>query len=200
MRVLVYQAHPGAQHSHANAAMNAATQSVDGIEFVDLYATYPRFDIDVAKEQARILENDAILFQYPLFWYSTPSIIKEWQDLVLQHGFAYGSGGDKLTGKVLSLGVTCGAPEHAYGAEGYNGFALRTLLTPMEQTARLCHMQFLSPYVLYGALAKREANALGPHAEGWRRWLIGLRDDTVDLAKANALDVVQEHDLNEVIQ
>lgn len=200
MRVLVYQAHPGAQHSHANAAMDAATQSVDGIEFVDLYATYPRFDIDVAKEQARILESDAILFQYPLFWYSTPSIIKEWQDLVLQHGFAYGSDGDKLTGKILSLGVTCGAPEQAYGAEGYNGFALRTLLTPMEQTARLCHMQFLSPYVLYGALAKREANALGPHAEGWRRWLIGLRDDTVDLAKANALDVVQEHDLNEVIQ
>lgn len=200
MRVLVYQAHPGAVHSMANKAMNAATQSVEGITFVDLYAEYPRFDIDVAREQDRLLAHDAILFQYPLFWYSTPSLIKEWQDLVLQHGFAYGREGQALVGKYWSMGITCGAPQEAYGADGYNGFDLRTLLTPMEQTARLCHMRFLSPYVLYGALEKRENGGLGPHAEGWRRWLIGLRDDRVLLEKANALDVVQEHDLNEVIQ
>lgn len=180
--------------------MDVATDAVEGIEFVDLYATYPRFDIDVEVEQARLLRSDAILFQYPLFWYSTPSIIKEWQDLVLEHGFAYGSGGDKLTGKIWSMGITCGAPEEAYGAEGYNGFALRTLLTPMEQTARLCHMTFLPPYVLYGALAKREAHGLSPHAEGWRRWLIALRDDQVDLTKAGACDVIQAEDLNEVIR
>ncbi|MBO9474340.1 NAD(P)H-dependent oxidoreductase [Shimia sp. R10_1] len=200
MKVLVYQAHPGAPHSEANKAMDVATDAVEGIEFVDLYATYPRFDIDVEVEQARLLRSDAILFQYPLFWYSTPSIIKEWQDLVLEHGFAYGSGGDKLTGKIWSMGITCGAPEEAYGAEGYNGFALRTLLTPMEQTARLCHMTFLPPYVLYGALAKREAHGLSPHAEGWRRWLIALRDDQVDLTKAGACDVIQAEDLNEVIR
>ncbi|WP_422047904.1 NAD(P)H-dependent oxidoreductase [Shimia sp.] len=200
MRVLVYQAHPGAQHSMANKAMNAATQSVEGIEFVDLYAKYPRFDIDVAAEQERLLRSDVILFQYPLFWYSSPSIIKEWQDLVLEHGFAYGTGGDKLAGKIWSMGITCGAPEEAYGADGYNGFGLRTLLTPMEQTARLCHMQFLSPYVLYGALAKRDGHGLSPHAEGWRRWLVALRDDKVSFEAANAFEVVQAENLNEVIQ
>ncbi len=200
MRVLVYQAHPGAQHSLANKAMNAATQSVEDIEFVDLYATYPRYEIDVAAEQERLLRSDAILFQFPLFWYSTPSIIKEWQDLVLEHGFAYGSSGTRLAGKIWSMGITCGAPVEAYGKEGYNGFALRTLLSPMEQTARLCHMKFLSPYVLYGALAKREGHGLSPHAEGWRRWLVALRDDQLDLERANTLDVVQAEDLNEVIQ
>lgn len=200
MRVLVYQAHPGAQHSLANEAMNAATQSIEGVTFVDLYAEYPRFDIDVEQEQARLLAHDAIVLQYPLFWYSTPSIMKEWQDLVLEHGFAYGSEGDKLSGKIWSMGITCGAPQEAYGSDGYNGFDLRTLLTPLEQTAGLCQMRFLTPYVLYGALQKRETGELSAHAEGWRRWLIALRDDTLDFGKAQALDVVQAHDLNEVIR
>ncbi|GAA6182629.1 NAD(P)H-dependent oxidoreductase [Shimia sp. NS0008-38b] len=199
MRVLVYQAHPGVQHSMANKAMNAASQSVEGVEFVDLYALYPRFDIDVEREQARILEADAILFQFPLFWYSSPSIVKEWQDLVLEHGFAYGREGDSLKGKIWSMGITCGAPIEAYSEEGYNGFALRTLLTPMEQTARLCQMTFLPPYVLYGALAKREAQDLSSHAEGWRKWLIAMRDDRLVMAKVRTFDVIQKHDLHEVI-
>ena len=73
--------------------MAAAAREVPGITFIDLYAEYPRFDIDIDREQARLVEAGIILFQFPLFWYSTPSIIKVWQDLVLEHGFAYGSEG-----------------------------------------------------------------------------------------------------------
>ena len=98
-RLLVCYAHPGHKHSHVNKYMASAAAALDGITFVDLYSDYPRFDIDVDAEQQRLLDHDVILFQFPLFWYSTPSIVKEWQDLVLEHGFAYGKTGRALEGK-----------------------------------------------------------------------------------------------------
>ena len=96
-KLIVYYAHPGHKHSHVNKHMARAAARIDGITFVDLYADYPRFDIDVNVEQQRLLDHDVILFQFPLFWYSTPSIVKEWQDLVLEHGFAYGKESTKDT-------------------------------------------------------------------------------------------------------
>ena len=89
-RLLVYYAHPGHKHSHANRDMLAEARRVDGIEVVDLYAEYPRFDIDIEKEQQRLRDHDAMLFQFPLFWYSTPSLLKEWIDLVLEHALVLG--------------------------------------------------------------------------------------------------------------
>ena len=56
-----------------------------------------------------LLDHDVVLFQFPLFWYSTPSILKEWQDLVLEHGFAYGAEGDALDGKRMMIAVTVAA-------------------------------------------------------------------------------------------
>jgi putative NADPH-quinone reductase len=72
---LVYYAHPGHKYSHVNRYMARAAAAVDGVTFVDLYRDYPRFDINVNVEQQRLLDHDVVLFQFPLFWYSTPSII-----------------------------------------------------------------------------------------------------------------------------
>jgi len=110
-KLIVYYAHPGHKHSHTNRRMASVAAGIEGISFVDLYAQYPRFDIDVAAEQQRLLDHDVILFQFPIFWYSTPSIVKEWQDLVLEHGFAYGKNGDKLAGKhMLTATGSCWKP------------------------------------------------------------------------------------------
>ena len=150
--VILYYAHPGHQFSHVNAQMFAAAQKVDGITIVDLYAEYPRFNIDPDREQQRLLDHDVILFQFPFFWYSTPAILKEWQDIVLEHGFAYGTGGDKLAGKTLGLAISAAGPEDAYQPNGYQHHKMRDFLRPLEQTATLCQMGFLPPFVLYGSL------------------------------------------------
>ena len=189
-RLLVYYAHPGQRHSRANAELASVAEAVDGISFVDLYRTYPRFDINVDTEQARLLEHDVILFQFPVFWYSTPSLIKEWLDLVLEHGFAYGAGGDSLAGKALMLAVTAAGPSEAYSKDGYQHFPLRTFLTPLEQTARLCKMDFPPPYVLYSALRAPGTDALGAHVSGYRQLLEGLRDDRFDRVRASEQDVL----------
>ncbi len=194
-KLLVYYAHPGHKHSQANKVMVAEATKVTGITVVDLYAEYPRFDIDIDREQQRLLDHDVILFQYPLFWYSTPSLIKEWEDLVLEHGFAYGSGGDKLTGKRLMVAVTAAGPEEAYTTEGYQHYPIRTFLTPLECTASLCHMQFTAPYVLYASLRAPSTGDLQPHAEGYRWLLEAIRDDRFDFAAAAQREVLRYDDL-----
>lgn len=188
--LIVYYAHPGHKHSHVNRYMARAAKSVNGITFVDLYADYPRFDIDVNVEQQRLLDHDVILFQFPLFWYSTPSILKEWQDLVLEHGFAYGKNGDKLSGKHMMLAVTAAGPEDAYTHHGYQHYPLRAFLTPLEQTARLCGMHFAAPYVMYASLRAPDAGLVEPHVQGYRQLLEAIRDDRYDFDAAGAMDVI----------
>ena len=189
-KLIVYYAHPGHKHSHVNRAMADAADDIEHITCVDLYRDYPRYDIDVNIEQQRLLEHDVILFQFPLFWYSTPSIIKEWQDLVLEHGFAYGSDGDRLAGKQMMLAVTAAGPEEAYAHGGFQNFPIRTFLTPLEQTARLCQMHFSAPYVLYSALKAPSSGQLELHVDGYRNLLEAIRDDRYAFSDAKKMDVI----------
>ncbi|MEL7448243.1 MAG: NAD(P)H-dependent oxidoreductase [Pseudomonadota bacterium] len=199
-RLIVYYAHPGHRHSHVNRYMASAAQAVEGITFVDLYNDYPRFDINVDVEQQRLLDHDVVLFQFPMFWYSTPSIIKEWEDLVLEHGFAYGSGGTQLSGKTMLLAITAAGPADAYTPAGYQHYPMRTFLTPLEQTARLCDMRFSAPYVLYGSLRAPGEGGVEPHVDGYRRLLEAIRDDRYDFAAAQSLDVVDADHLPLIAQ
>lgn len=173
----------------AETAKRLADRS-DGIIFSDLYAAYPKHNIDVDREQRRLLGHEVILFQFPLFWYSTPSLIKEWQDLVLEHGFAYGEGGDQLTGKIIMLAISAAGSDEAYSKDGYQHFPLRTFLTPLEQTARLCHMRFTAPYVLHGSLKAKEDGRLQSHVDGYRRLIEALRDDRYDFDAADQHEIV----------
>ncbi|MEM8630347.1 MAG: NAD(P)H-dependent oxidoreductase [Pseudomonadota bacterium] len=195
-RVLIYFAHPGQRFSQVNASMAEHARRVEGITFVDLYREYPRFNIDVGKEQTRLTEHDIILFQFPLFWYSTPSIIKEWQDLVLEHGFAYGRDGTQLAGKSVMAAITAAGPEDAYTPQGYQHYDLRTFLRPLEQTARLCKMTFLPPYALFSSLRAPAEGSATHHIAGYVRLIEALRDDRYepgdeDLVNADTLPIVQ---------
>lgn len=194
-KLLVYYAHPGHKYSHANRAMFDAAQKIEDITFVDLYAEYPRHIISVDREQTRLREHDVVLFQFPLFWYSTPSIIKEWLDLVLEHGFAYGSEGTELAGKTMMLAITAAGPNDAYTETGFQNFPLRTFLTPLEQTARLCKMRFPAPYVLHSALAAQSDGGIAAHAAGYAQMLTAIRDDTYDFDATMDQDIVTHADL-----
>jgi len=189
-RLIVYFAHPGQRFSRTNVAMAHAARKVRDITFVDLYQDYPRHDIDVEREQDRLVAHDVIVFQFPLYWYSTPSLLKEWQDLVLQHGFAYGHDGDKLAGKILMLAISAGGPPEAYTPNGYQHYPLRAFLTPLEQTARLCKMRFATPYALYGALSAEADREIADHAEGYAALLAAIRDDAYDFDASDRHEIL----------
>lgn len=186
-RVLVLFAHPSLDRSEVNVLLLRASRHRDAVTVVDLYAEYPTFQIDIDREQQRLRDHDAVVFMFPLFWYSTPSILKEWQDLVLEFGFAYGPGGDALHGKLLLCALTAGGPEEAYCAAGYNHYPIRELLRPIEQTANLCGMRFLAPFALFGARTAVEEGRAAKHVDAWGRLLEALRDDRLDVDAAASL-------------
>ena len=185
--VLILFAHPSLDHSEVNLPMMEAARQVDGVTLVDLYAEYPDFQIDIDCEQQRLRDHDIVIFHHPLYWYSTPAILKEWQDLVLEHGFAYGSDGTALHGKILFNAITAGGLEDAYRAAGYNQFPIRELLRPMEQTANLCGMTFLPAFALFGARTAVDEGRLENHLGNWIRLLEALRDNRVDISGAREL-------------
>ena len=177
--VLVLFAHPAFQRSRVNRALVDAVRDLDGVTLHDLYEVYPDFHIDVRAEQRLLTEHEAVVFQHPFFWYSTPAILKEWQDLVLEHGWAYGSQGTALRGKTMLSVITTGGRESAYQTEGHNRFTMRELLAPIEQTARLCGMEYLPPFVVHGT-HRMEGEEMETHGADYRRVLEALRDNSLD--------------------
>lgn len=186
-KVLVLFAHPSIERSEVNVHMLQRARATPGVTVVDLYGEYPTYQIDIDREQRRLLAHDVIIFMFPLYWYSTPSILKEWQDLVLEYGFAYGVGGAALHGKVFLCAVSAGGAEQAYRREGYNQLTIRQLLRPLEQTAALCGMRFAPPFVLFSSRTAAEERRLDRHLDDWQRLLGALRDDRLDLRRAQAL-------------
>ena len=183
-KVLVLFAHPRPDRSEINFPLFETAKGVQGVTAVDLYADYPDFNIDVDLEQARLVEHDVIIFQHPLYWYSAPSIMKEWQDLVLEHGFAYGLHGNALEGKSFLNAISTGAKPNAYSRDGMNHSDLRSLLVPFERTADLCGMRFLAPFVMFGAGRALEENRLDVHRNAYDDLLKALVANRFDLKKA----------------
>jgi glutathione-regulated potassium-efflux system ancillary protein KefG len=191
-RVLVLFAHPAFEKSRIHRRLLEAIGDLDGITIHDLYESYPDFQIDVAAEQRRLVAHDVIVLQHPFYWYSAPALVKEYLDLVLEHGFAYGATGRALEGKVLLNATTTGGPEAAYRVGGRNRFTMRQLLAPFDQTAYLCRMAYLAPFVVYGTHTLDADAGCSPSQRQYRTLLASLRDGTLDLARAAAADRVND--------
>jgi glutathione-regulated potassium-efflux system ancillary protein KefG len=145
--------HPNLSASTGNKIIAEKIQEKFDTTFVDHYAEYGDFNIDVAKEQQRLTDHDLLVFQCPFYWYSTPPLFKKWQDDVLTYGFAYPpKEGNKLHGKHMLVVFTTGGPMESYKAGGYNNFTMSELLRPLQQTAVLCGMKWLPPQVIHSVL------------------------------------------------
>jgi putative NADPH-quinone reductase len=147
-KVVVILAHPNLKTgSVSNACIINEIQGVPGVEVRDLMQMYPDFKIDVEAEQAALQSADIVIYQFPLYWFSSPAILKEWHDQVFTYGFAFGSTGGKLAGKELLLSVTVGG-----GEKNYDG-AIKVILTPFEQTAKFCGLNYNDPLCVYGIMS-----------------------------------------------
>lgn len=104
---------------------------------------YPNYKIDVYKEQEKLLKADIIVLQYPVFWYSMPSLLEKWMEETFRHGFSHGSTGDKLRGKKMIVSLTTGAPEELYSN-------IDNFLNPIKASCKLCQMEYVGSIVTYG--------------------------------------------------
>ncbi len=182
-RVLILFAHPALQKSRVHRVLADAVAALPGVTFHDLYERYPDFFVEAKAEQALLLAHDVIIFQHPFYWYSAPAIVKEWQDHVLQYGFACGEGGTALRGKIMLSVLTTGGPEESYRADAGDHFTVRQLLAPFEQTARQCGMDYLPPCVFHGT-DRLDDDGLSALADEYTRLVASLRDGMLNLAAA----------------
>jgi glutathione-regulated potassium-efflux system ancillary protein KefF len=150
---LIIFAHPQLQISRANRALIEAAHEAEHVAVHDIYEVYPDMHLRVRPEQMLLEKYDVILFQFPLQWYAPPALLKEYMDIVLQRGWAYGDDEHALEGKIFGCITSAAGTEESFSAEGYNRYPLQTYLSPLEQTALLCRMACLEHYVIYDAAA-----------------------------------------------
>jgi putative NADPH-quinone reductase len=118
-KVLLVVAHPDLSQSKANAALVDAVRDLPHVTVHDLYATYPDFQIDADAEQALLAEHDVIVFQHPVYWYNTTPLLKQWQDKVFTHGWAF---------------TMDGSPSQLSCTAHLSAFPTRTWLSPPSST------------------------------------------------------------------
>lgn len=134
-------AHPKIEKSIGNKIISELTNQNPSVVVRHLNALYPDFKIDIKAEQQAMLNADVIIFQYPLFWYSTPAILKEWIDQVFQYGFAFGQN-YKLADKKVILSITIGSGEKNYPKE-----VLDKILFPFQGLAAYCKMNYIGEVI-----------------------------------------------------
>ncbi len=98
---------------------------------------------EIEVEQQKLLWADVVIFQFPMWWYSMPAILKGWIDRVYAYKFAYGIGehggekwGDRfgegtLKGRKAMIVTTMGGREPHYQPRGINGY-IEDLLWPIQ--------------------------------------------------------------------
>lgn len=139
--ILIISGHTDLATSVANKTIiETLAKKLPEAEIDKLDELYPDFKIDAEAEQKKLLKADIIVFQFPLFWYSAPSILHRWMEETFLHGFSHGSKGDKLKGKKLVLSVTTGAPEAMYSRDGAMGYTLDDFFNNYKAACGLTQM------------------------------------------------------------
>ncbi|ARQ67881.1 NAD(P)H-dependent oxidoreductase [Streptomyces marincola] len=117
-----------------------------------------RLAADIAAEQEKLLWADAVILQFPLWWFSVPAVLKGWIDRVFTHGFGYGDkdmpryGDGTLAGRRAMLSVTVGAREDAFSDRGIHG-ALNDVLFPLQHgLLYYTGMEVLQPFAVWHAI------------------------------------------------
>lgn len=152
MKTLVILAHPNIEASRVNRRWKEELlQHPDGITIHELYKEYPDWSIDVLREQKLLEAYSHVIFQFPLYWYSYPPLLKKWLDDVFTHGWAYGSNGRKLQGKKLGIAMSIGDKKENYLPAGSVSFTVDEVLAPFKASAIHVGATALPHFAVFGA-------------------------------------------------
>ncbi len=189
-KTLILLFHRDLSKSKANAALAHAACSVEGVEIVDMQARYPDGVVDWGKdaetEAKMLLGADRVVLEFPIQWYSTPPLLKTWQDAVLTRMYYIHAKteGDAFAGTPLMIAATSGNIPAAYDRSGANYYTIDEILTPLKATAYRCGLPWHEPYIVFTA-DKLEPDALDAASKGYVRT---LEDFIAETPVAKALE------------
>ena len=178
MKTLIIVDHPHYDLSTANRRwLDEVRKYPDDFQVHNLQSSYPRSSIDAASEHRLIDNADALVLQFPIYWFNCPPMMKSWMDSVLTPGWAY-AGAHHLEGKPTAIAVTCGSPQEAYSPTGANGHTVQEYLNSFESSFRHVRADFKGFYVFYGAApadgSKPNATELAASARNYVDFLHSL--------------------------
>lgn len=174
-KTLVIVTHPDIHKSIINKRwLQELQRNPELVTIHQLHAQYPDGKIDVAAEQKLLLEHDTIILQFPFYWFSTPPLLKQWQDEVLTHGFAYGRGTEKLAGKRMGVAVSAGIKEIDYRQSGRYQYTLEELLRPLRVTIEYISAEYLPAFACYGIESGISDEELDANAAQYLQYLRNL--------------------------
>lgn len=139
------------------------------------------FAPDLETEMRKLEACDLMIWQFPLWWFGLPAILKGWADRVFAMGRTYG--GDRFyengvfQGKRALLSLTTGGPAPVYQPGGWNG-DLQAILRPIQRGIfRFTGFQVLSPHVVYAPvrLSPEERQAI---LLAWEERLLRLPEES----------------------
>lgn len=145
------------------------------------------FAPDVEAEIAKVEAADLMIWQFPLWWFGLPAILKGWVDRVFAMGRTYGNGHvyetGKFKGKRALLSLTTGGPEGAYAEDGFNG-DLSAMLRPMQRgMLNFTGFSVLQPQVVYGPVRADDAQRQAWLAQWAQRLRAIEAEDAIDVGR-----------------
>lgn len=146
MKKLVLVSHDNFAASRINRALVDKASQLDNVTVHHIPEPHL---INVAQEQALLLDHDEIIFQFPLQWFSSPASLKSWLDKVLSYNWAYGENFN-LAGKTFKVVVTTGGIAEAYLPGGQNGITISEVLKPIERTLGYIKGNYVGQFLVQG--------------------------------------------------
>ena len=175
MKKLVIVSHPDIENSVINKRWIEELQKYpDQFTVHHLEAVYPDGIMDVASEQVLIEEHDMLILQFPLYWYSSPPMLKKWQDEVLTYGWAYGSKGKAMKDRDVALAISFGVPKDDYKPNGVIGATEDEVLTPLRTTMRYIGANYRGHFSFYEANNEPSAEIVDQGAKDYVRFAMDL--------------------------
>ncbi|XP_034722619.1 NAD(P)H dehydrogenase [quinone] 1 [Etheostoma cragini] len=136
-----------------------------------------RLSDDIVAEQRKVEEAELVIFQFPLYWFSVPAIMKGWMDRVLTQGFAYSLTNMYDNGvfkqKKAMLSFTTGAMQTMFKPDGINGDINITLWPLQNGVLHFCGFQVLAPQIFWSP-AHCPPAVRTAMLDGWRARVKGL--------------------------
>ncbi|WP_340025497.1 NAD(P)H-dependent oxidoreductase [Paenibacillus sp. FSL K6-1096] len=176
MTTLVILAHPDIEASRVNRRWRQELLlHPDQVTIHELYKEYPDWKIDVASEQQLLEAHQHIIFQFPLYWYSYPPLLKKWLDDVFTHGWAYGSSGNKLKGKRMGLAMSIGDKKENYLPTGSVSFTVDEVIAPFKASAIHVGATPLPYFAVFGASFQASDEAIDQSAADYIQYILAHR-------------------------
>ncbi|WP_329903584.1 NAD(P)H-dependent oxidoreductase [Porphyromonas pogonae] len=170
MKTLVIITHPDLSTSVINKRWKEELDKA-GIASRNLCDVYPDEKIDIEAEHQLLEQYDRIIFQYPLYWYAAPYMLKKYMDEVFTLGWAYGEGGDKMEGKEIGAAVSCGSPSSAFSTQGTQLHTLEHYLFVFDGIAAFLRSKYIGFHAFYDTYNPQALLSLADNAQEYVHWL-----------------------------